>query len=237
MKTRYWANEVMLQTGFTQPKEFIEACREGTTALAAVGGVAWETYFSGQRAPVNKTVYLVESVVPGSASWFFDGVEGMPLWSILAGDIQASKALFYEVVDALYAEPEWDFQQRAIALAVRFMPLDFTTRIERPPEGFPVDLRELPACPRRCQTWFERFIGTPKGFTCFKDAYVERGGFPVREICAVLALHNLARAYDNRYVAALSSRLTHMLVTDAIREEFEGVGDQLCSYVPEFLRR
>ncbi|WP_155638619.1 hypothetical protein [Burkholderia cepacia] len=231
MRTLYWSKEVMFRAGFTQPSDFINEAKYGRTALVELGGLPWDSYFSGEKTPVLKTVALVEKVVAGTADLFETGPEGIPLWSILAGDIEKSKTLFNEVVDA----PELDFHQRAIALALMFLPDKLNTRIESAPEGFP-DEHALPASDRRYTVWFERFLDMPAAIRLMNEAYEERAGFGMKPICAIFACYNLAKEYENSKVAILCGRLARQMMKQAIDEEFEGLGRDLSGYLSSFLR-
>ena len=58
----------------------------------------WSAYKSGKASPQETTVKLVDRVVPGSASTWFNGLHVLPLWAVLEGDMAVCQRV---VVDLL----------------------------------------------------------------------------------------------------------------------------------------
>lgn len=75
-------------------------------ALEVVGSVQlWSAYKAGKASPQESTVKLVDRSLPGSATLFFNGPLGLPLWSVLDGDIQACQRVVSDLLYS-YLEPE-----------------------------------------------------------------------------------------------------------------------------------
>lgn len=75
-------------------------------SLNLVGSVQlWSAYKAGKANPQEATVKLADKAIPGSASLFLNGPEGLPLWSVLDGDIEACQRVVSSVLDG-FVEPE-----------------------------------------------------------------------------------------------------------------------------------
>lgn len=75
-------------------------------SLNLVGSVQlWSAYKAGKASPQEATVKLADKVIPGSASLFLNGPDGLPLWAVLDGDIEACQRVVSSVLDA-FVEPE-----------------------------------------------------------------------------------------------------------------------------------
>ena len=75
-------------------------------SLDLVGSVQlWSAYKAGKASPQESTVKLADKAIPGSASLFLNGPKGLPLWSVLEGDIQACQRVVADLLDA-YLEPK-----------------------------------------------------------------------------------------------------------------------------------
>lgn len=86
-------------------------------ALNVVGSVQlWSTYKAGKASPQETTVKLVDRAVPGSASLWFNGPGGLPLWAVLEGDIAVCQRLIADVLnDYLEPEPWMSLARRPVA--------------------------------------------------------------------------------------------------------------------------
>jgi hypothetical protein len=75
-------------------------------ALGVVENVQlWSAYKSGKASPQETTVKLVDRVVPGSASTWFNGLHDLPLWAVLEGDMAVCQQVISDLLNA-YVEPE-----------------------------------------------------------------------------------------------------------------------------------
>lgn len=93
-----WVAYLLEKGGFKTLAELHES-------LNVVGSVQlWSAYKKGTQ-PQDSTVKLVDKAVPGSASLWFNGPGGVPLWAVLGGDL----AICGSVVSSLlndYRKPE-----------------------------------------------------------------------------------------------------------------------------------
>ncbi|MHA6860366.1 hypothetical protein [Ralstonia pseudosolanacearum] len=115
MRTIYWAKEAKEVAGFGGKKdqEFIDACRFGNSNLVELGGMTWAGYLTGKNNPVNKSVDLVEKVLPGTAASFYKGPKGLELWKVLAGDAKESAVLLDTALCQEHDRTdEWDLGQK-----------------------------------------------------------------------------------------------------------------------------
>lgn len=77
-------------------------------ALEVVGSVQlWSAYKAGKASPQESTVKLVDRSLPGSATLFFNGPLGLPLWSVLDGDIEACQRVVSSLLDAFLEPKPW----------------------------------------------------------------------------------------------------------------------------------
>lgn len=65
----------------------------------------WSAYKSGKASPQESTVKLVDRVVPGSASIWFNGLHDLPLWAVLEGDMAVCQRVVVDLLNT-YVEPE-----------------------------------------------------------------------------------------------------------------------------------
>ncbi len=126
MRTRYWAEEVKKAAGFEgkKDKDFIDACRFGSTKLSDLGGMTWDGYLAGKKNPVYKSVDAVEQVLPGTAISFYKGPNGLELWKILAGDTKEAEALLDSTLEAEYgvgAPRGWDLGEKVFWLVLSIL--------------------------------------------------------------------------------------------------------------------
>ena len=53
--------------------------------------MTWAGYLTGKNNPVNKSIDLVEKVLPGTSLNFYKGPNGIELWKVLSGDVKGGR--------------------------------------------------------------------------------------------------------------------------------------------------
>lgn len=76
--------------------------------------MTWAGYLTGKNNPVNKSIDLVEKVLPGTSLNFYKGPNGIELWKVLSGDVKEAAALLDSALRLEHGHhvDEWDLSQK-----------------------------------------------------------------------------------------------------------------------------
>lgn len=68
----------------------------------------WSKYRGGKAKPLESTVRAVNLLLPSTADTWFQGPQGLPLWSVLALDLAASRQLVEKAIsEHFYDRKDW----------------------------------------------------------------------------------------------------------------------------------
>ena len=75
--------------------------------------MTWAGYLTGKNNPVNKSIDLVEKVLPGTSLNFYKGPNGIELWKVLSGDVKEAAALLDSALRLEHGHhvDEWDLAE------------------------------------------------------------------------------------------------------------------------------
>lgn len=85
LKLKAWFEYLYEKTSSKALSELIKWMESRNVGEADENNLKWYKYEKCLRQPSDRTLTLIDSVVPGSLAVFNEGPEGLPLWNVLKG--------------------------------------------------------------------------------------------------------------------------------------------------------